>query len=289
MTTKVLKSARWKLALSLFWFLFTLALVVWWWIFSLKQLDLLTGVLDVHKLESLKRMLLGEGAVLVSAVFFGGLTMVVLTNREVSRNQQLRNFFSNFTHDLKTSLTRLRLRAEVLSARAEGPEFEKLLSEVNRLDLQLENSLWVARAGSQKLFPQEIQLSSVIAFLRVEWPELEVKLHQDVQILADGQALKSVFRNLFQNSWLHGEAKRIDIKPSAEKSQWRIEITDDGKGFAGDYSELGSKLLKTRSEKGNGLGLFLTRDLLLQMNGKINFIKSNAGFSVELVLPRKGS
>lgn len=285
MTTKLLRSARWKLILTLVWFLFTFALVVWWWIFSLKQLDLLTGVLNQHKFESLERMLLWEGAVLVSAVFCGGLMLVVLTNRELSRNIQLRNFFSNFTHDLKTSLTRLRLRAEVLAEKVEGPEFEKLFSEVNRLDLQLENSLWVARGGEQKLFAQEIQLSSIISSLRVEWPELEIKLQRDVKILADGQALKSVFRNLFQNAWLHGEAHCVDIHPQLSSGVCRIAIADDGKGFKGDYTQLGAQLLKSRSDKGNGLGLFLTQDLLRQMNGKIRFMKSETGFQVEVILP----
>lgn len=286
MTATVLKKSRWKLILTLVWFFFTFALVVWWWVFSLKQLDLLSGVLNQSKFESLQRMLMWEGAVLVSAVFCGGLMLVILTNREVTRNEQLRNFFSIFAHDLKTSLSRLRLRTEVLSEKNQSPEFEKLVAEVNKLDLQLENSLWMARGNSQKLFAQEILLSSVIGSLRVEWPELEIKLHRDVKVVADGQALKSVFRNLFQNAWLHGEAKCVDINPQTQNAMCTIELQDDGKGFSGVYSQLGAQPLKSRNDKSNGLGLFLTRDLLRQMNGKLNFVKSDKGFKVEIILPQ---
>ena len=261
MSEKTIQNSKIKLGLSLFWFLFTFSLVVWWWIFSLRQLDLLSEVLDSVKYQSLKRMLIGEGSVLVTAVFFGGLVLVILTHREQNRNEVLRNFFGNFSHDLKTSLTRLRLRTEVMAEKNSSPDFQSLLAETSRLDLQLENSLWIARSESQRLLQEKIQLSSIIGYLRVEWPELEVNLHQDAKVLADEQALKSVFRNIIQNSSLHGQASKVEIKPVLAKNQWTIDIVDDGKGFSGNIHELGSQLLKSKSSNSNGLGLYLTKDL----------------------------
>lgn len=280
-----MRASKLQFALSLFWFLFTFSLVVWWWFFSLHQLDLLAEVIEQVKHQSIKRMLIWEGAVLVIAVFVGGLTLVILTNRERQRNLRLRNFFSNFTHDLKTSLTRLRLRTEMLAEKNPSPEVQKLLEEASRLDLQLENSLWVARGDSQRLIAEDISLSQSIGFLRVEWPELEVRLHQDALLLADGQALKSVFRNVFQNAWLHGEATKIDIKPLLQNNVWTIEIEDNGKGFSGDLKQLGAKLLNSKSDRGNGLGLFLTNDLLKRMNGQIKFLSVDKGFRLQIVLP----
>ena len=280
-----MRASKLQFALSLFWFLFTFSLVVWWWVFSLHQLDLLSEVIEQVKHQSIKRMLIWEGAVLVVAVFVGGLTLVVLTNRERQRNLRLRNFFSNFTHDLKTSLTRLRLRTEMLAEKNPSPEVQKLLEEASRLDLQLENSLWVARGDSQRLFAEDISLSQCIGFLRVEWPELEVRLHQEALLQADGQALKSVFRNVFQNAWLHGEATKIDIKPVLQNNIWTIEIDDNGKGFNGDLKQLGAKLLNSKSERGNGLGLFLTNDLIKRMNGQIKFLPIDKGFRLQIVLP----
>lgn len=280
-----MRASKLQFALSLFWFLFTFSLVVWWWVFSLHQLELLSEVIELVKHQSIKRMLIWEGAVLVVSVFVGGLTLVVLTNRERQRNLRLRNFFSNFTHDLKTSLTRLRLRTEMLAEKNPSPEVQKLLEEASRLDLQLENSLWVARGDSQRLIAEDISLSQSIGFLRVEWPELEVRLHQDALLLADGQALKSVFRNVFQNAWLHGEATKIDVKPVLQNNMWTIEVEDNGKGFNGDLRQLGAKLLNSKSDRGNGLGLFLTNDLLKRMNGKIKFLPVDKGFRVQIVLP----
>jgi len=285
MSEQIVKTSKIKLGLSLFWFLFTFSLVVWWWIFSLRQLDLLADVLDPVKFGSMKRMLVGEGAVLVTVVFIGGLGLVLLTYREQNRNITLRNFFANFSHDLKTSLTRLRLRTEVLAEKSSSSELQYLLAEAQRLDLQLENSLWMAKSDSQKLLQEKIKLSSVVSSLRVEWPDLEVAIHKDVNVLADAQALKSVLRNLFQNSWLHGEAKKIEIKPHAAGKDWRIEIIDNGKGFKGEARELGTGLLRSERSTSNGIGLYLTRDLVKRMKGSLAFRNLEKGFVAELTLP----
>ena len=143
----------------------------------------------------------------------------------------------------------------------------------------------MARGDTQKLLAETINLSQSIGFLRVEWPDLEVRLHKEAQVIADGQALKSVFRNIFQNAWLHGEATKLDIKPELNGNLWHIEIQDNGKGYNGDLNQLGAKLLHSNSERGNGLGLFLTSDLMKRMNGEIRFLASDTGFKVLVVLP----
>lgn len=284
MSDKGLKSARIKVGLSLVWFLFTFSMVFWWWIFSLHQLDLMSEVVDAAKYLSLRRMLLWEGAVLVSTIFVGGLGLVVLTFRERRRNEQLRQFFSNYSHDLKTSLTRLRLRTEVLAEKSPSEDVQKLLEETSRLDLQLENSLWLAR-DTQKLSDEKIKISHIVGSLRGEWPELEIKLHQDAVVLADDLALKSVFRNIFQNAWLHGQAKRVDIRPERQNHSWFITIEDDGRGFTGDFKSLGQQFMRSRHMNGNGLGLFLTHDLVRRMHGQMSFHQVSRGFQLSLVLP----
>ncbi len=288
MSENGIQSAKIKIGLSLVWFIFTFSLVFWWWVFSLHQLDLLSEVIEAQKYSSVRRMLLWEGAVLVVAVFIGGLVLIILTNREKKRNEQLRNFFSNYSHDLKTSLTRLRLRTEILAEKNNSPDIQKLLVEANRLDLQLENSLWLSRTDSQKLYLNKIKLSTIIGYLRSEWPELEIKLNQDAMLLADDLALKSVFRNIFQNAWLHGGAHTVEINPVIKNNIWHIDIQDDGAGFNGEYTSLGQNLMKSQHSKGNGLGLYLTRDLILRMQGKIFFIKTGQGFNLSLHIKSAG-
>ena len=283
-----IKSDRLKLILSVFWFVFTFSMVTWWWIFSLRQLDSLASGLPKEKYESLHWMLLWEGSILLSFIFIGGTSLLVLTSRERSRNLRLRLFFSNFSHDLKTSLSRLRIRTEVLAINNSSPDLLELLKEASRLDLQLENSLWVAKGEEQKLVMSELNLSEVIGQLRVEWPEMEIHLQRNAKILADPTAIRSVFRNLLQNAWLHGEASRIDIQVENENSdQLLLSIQDNGLGFKGNVNTLGRSTLPATEREGNGIGLYLTNLLLEKMNGKLNFEPVSQGFKALLKI--KGS
>ncbi len=283
-----IKSDRLKLILSVFWFVFTFSMVCWWWIFSLRQLDSLASAMPIEKYDSLHWMLLWEGSILLTFILVGGASLLVLTSRERSRNTRLRLFFSNFSHDLKTSLSRLRIRTEVLALNKTSPDLQELLKEASRLDLQLENSLWVARGEEQKLLVSELNLSDVIGQLRVEWPEMEIHLQRNAKIKADPTAIRSVFRNLLQNAWLHGEATRIDISVEAGSSNDLIlAIQDNGTGFKGDFLSLGKSTLPSTEREGNGIGLYLANLLLEKMNGKLSFEAVTKGFKA--ILKVKGS
>jgi signal transduction histidine kinase len=283
-----LRSDRLKLVLSVFWFIFTFSMVTWWWIFSLRQLNSLASGIPLEKYERFHWMLLWEGSILLGFIFIGGASLLVLTGRERSRNLRLRLFFSNFSHDLKTSLSRLRIRTEVLAEKNRSSDLQELLNEASRLDLQLENSLWVARGEELALNLSILNLSEVIGQLRGEWPEMEIHLQRNAKIKADSQAIRSVLRNILQNAWLHGEATRIDIRVEKQGADdLAIAIQDNGQGYPGDTSNLGKSTTPSANQGGNGIGLFLTRSILEKMNGKLSFSKMKKGFQVTLKL--KGS
>ncbi len=286
MGRQTLQNDRWKLGLSIFWFVFTFSMVTWWWIFALEQLENLGVGLAPEKFISFRRMLLWEGSILLIFIFGGGAALLTLTNQERLRNLRLRLFFSNFSHDLKTSLGRLRLRTEVLAQQAPSSDLQKLMDEVSRLDLQLENSLWVSKGEEQKLFAQEISLHQLISKLRPEWPEVEIHLHENAVLKGDPQALQSVLRNLLQNARFHGAATRIEIRVEA-LSQQRLALIfqDNGQGYTGDLKNLGRAMLSGDNSKSNGIGLYLTRSLLKRMDSEISFPKSDSGFQARLEIP----
>ena len=138
--------------------------------------------------------------------------------------------------------------------------------------------------------------------------DLSIQLNKDIQINMHGDDIeidRSFFEvlaepliHLVRNAIDHGietkavrlakckpETAVVDLKGYYQNGQIVIEIKDDGKGFSGDLTQLGSKLLKSKSDKGNGLGLFLTQDLIERMNGEIHFVKSEQGFLVHILLP----
>lgn len=283
---KFFRAGRLKLILAILWLGLTVSMVTWWWIFSMRQLNEFSAYLPLGEYERFHRMIFWEGSIFVVLIFGAGSYLLILTHREHQRNLSLRLFFSNFSHDLKTSLSRLRLRAEVLNQNKQDAKLEKLLEEVQRLDLQLENSLWVARGEEQKLLLQDLSLAKVVSSLRVEWPDLEVSLQKDARVRADLPALKSVFRNIFQNSWLHGQATHVEIAVE-EPRPGAIEVSISDNGLGGEAEDLKEKtlaLLPLHGVKSHGLGLHLTQSLLKRMNGGIDFVESKEGFQVRIQL-----
>lgn len=221
------------------------------------------------------RMFMWEGSILLVALIIGGLSLIFLSYRDEKRHEQLRTFFATFSHDIKTSITRLRLQAEVLeedNASQKSPVLQRLINDIARLDLQLENSLLLSTTGPQTLLQEKLQLSKLIESLRIQWSELDFRISQDAEIIADKRAMVSVLRNLIHNAVLHGQASAIEIsvKPvAADKIE--ILLQDNGKGFTGDVQQLGAEMLPSKNEKGNGIGLYLCRRLLKKMNGDLRF------------------
>ena len=132
-----------KTALAIIWFAFTFSLVTWWWIFFLLRLNP-TEDASIEQLRKSHRMFAWEGSILLAAILLGGIALVIFTYRDQKRHQRLRFFFSTFSHDIKTSIARLRLQAEVLEEDLHSnthPVMKRLIQDIQRLDLQLENSL----------------------------------------------------------------------------------------------------------------------------------------------------
>src|SRR5206468_5024984 len=101
------------------------------------------------------------------------------------------------------------------------------------------------------------------------------------------RALESVLTNLIQNAVTHGNATEIDIEIDAtSKGRAAIRIADNGRGFSGDFNQLGKLFVRHGRESGSGVGLYIARQLMKRMNGGIKFeSRAGAGFVAEFELP----
>lgn len=272
-----------KTLLAILWFAFTFSLVSWWWIYSLIRAQ------ENQPGKGAHRMFAWEGSILLGAILIGGVALILFSYRDQNRHERLRFFFSTFTHDIKTSIARLRLQAEVLEEDLQGnnnPVMKRLIADIHKLDLQLENSLLLANLEDGKLLLQDVSLGSLFTFLRNEFPDLTIELEKEAYILGDQRALLSVFRNLLQNAVLHGKATSVRVHVLTLKNQ-KIEliVEDNGLGFKGDPTKLGSEILISTSARGNGIGLLLTKRLIEKMKGSLQFeSKENSGFKILLFL-----
>ncbi len=258
------------------WLLFTISLSLWWLYFGLGQLELLQSVEGTEKVITQQRMLIWEGISLVVSILLGGLALGYLAYSERKERRRIEEFFSLFSHELKTPLTNIQLQAESLGA-------DKLIESSQQLLIHLDNAMFVAKLPD-KLFYEEIDLSSYLKSLAGRWSSFKIEVVGDAILEIDRRIFEAIFQNLFSNSVIHGKASRVNIKILDLEKFTIINFKDNGIGFKGDYSKLGRKFYRSNTSSGSGLGLYIVKALLNKMKGKISFKNSNEGFFAELTI-----
>lgn len=290
------KNSFWsfKYGLAIFWLLFTLSFAIWWMIMGLNQIEQIQALLQEQTLEldRQRRILIWEGASWMILLVAGGVSLIALLIREDHRSANLRNFFAHFSHDLKTSITSLRLQAESLAedfAHQEHPALPRLLKDTARLQLQLENSLLLSSNEAQKTFFEEIEMKDFLSQLTPSWPGLQVDFKGNARCLADRRALKIIIENLFQNALTHGKATTIAFRVRTQSDLVAIDFYDNGLGFKGELSTLGQLFVRHNPSSGSGLGLAIAKNLARSMGGELRLTEKTEtaqGFGGSLLLKR---
>ena len=283
----------WQYTAATAWLVFTVALASWWLIFGLSQarhLGDLEGP-EAAQLGRVTRMLILEGVMLVGMLVAGGIALLIAIRLEQRRRRDMRAFFMAFTHDLKTSLASLRLQAEALREdlpeAAGNPNLQRMLKDSVRLELQLENALFLTKTDGA-VFIEAIHVRTLIDYLRDDWPELQIDVTGDERVRADRRALESILRNLIQNAVVHGRAQRLSIQLKRVASgAIEIVVTDDGVGAKSDLATaLDRPFVRPTATSGSGVGLFVCSGLLRQMHGHIQLHGGTpSGFTVSIELP----
>jgi signal transduction histidine kinase len=286
------KRNRLVIALVGLWVVFTVTLAGWWLVFGLRQLDLInqSNLENAVQLHRHYQMLMWEGSILIASLIGGGLALFYYARREQKRHAQVEEFFAAFTHDAKTALASLRLQAESLREDFAGSEanplLERLLGDTLRLQLQLENSLFLVNLPRGKFFLEPIRLSDRIEALRLHWPGVTITQSGDGLVMADARALESILTNLVQNSVIHGHATRVEVNVRRNAGRLSVTVVDNGRGFQGDLSDLGKLFVRHARSSGSGVGLYIVRRLAKAMHGTIQFCSgAESSFVAELELP----
>lgn len=285
---------NWQVIVAILWLLVSMALTSWWMIFAFNIIEQ-SGMAA----ERQRHMLIYEGTTLFLLLISGGFFLVYFILREKKRNQELQNFFSAFTHDIKTMLAGIRIQSESLKQDLVGtnhvPLIERLLTDTSRLHVKLENTLLVGRDQLLNAFIENVNLNQMFEILKESWPQLKFHFKNDKESLkaivkADQRIFEMVLQNIVHNAYAHGQAKNITIEVSAhpsKKDYLTIKMADDGVGFNGDYQNLGKKFFRQNPSSGTGLGLFTCVTYLNKMAGNIEFRSSigDKGFSAIIEIP----
>jgi signal transduction histidine kinase len=277
------------------WTVFTVTLVAWWIYFGMSQLERLGAVdsIEARNVLAFQRMLFWEGLVMITSLVGAGGALLYFLQKEIAEKRRLKEFFAAFTHEIKTPLAGARLKLEVLEEKLEkGVEKERLLAafkkvyfDIDRLALQIENSLFLADESTRTPIPEALSLKTEAETVAKYFPSLQISILNDIVITLDKRILHSILTNVFQNASVHGKASEIKIDTSQKNSRVVILFQDNGTGFTGDRKKLSFLFERHYQGSGSGVGLYLIKNLIERMNGSITFPPVSYGFLVEVEVP----
>ena len=289
-----------RVIMGILWLALSVSLGTWWAIIGMRQTENIaqlmktTGINSDSEalayIEKQHRMIRSEGIFFLLLITGGGLSLIFMSVRDVRRNRLIKDFFATVTHEMKTPLASLRLQAEsleeLLSSNRHKTLVKRLINDSGRLELQMDKALYLASISrSEKLYAEHIQIKEIYSQLGAYFENLEFLGETNYSISGDRRALESIFRNLIENAFNHGEAEKVEINSILKDDYALIKLQDNGNGFRGDVNKIGKLFFRHNSRSGSGVGLFLVKTLVSKMKGSVSFSNTSTGFKVEITLP----
>jgi nitrogen fixation/metabolism regulation signal transduction histidine kinase len=206
-------------------------------------------------------------------------------------------------HEVKNSLTPIRLTVEEILARAGGSD-RAFLEQASQIVVdEIETLERRVRAFSQfaaepPLSPAALDVNSLLeermAFLKTAHPEVAYDCRladQAPRVMADQDLVKGILTNLLENAAeAAGQGGRILGMTSAENGHVAIEVHDSGPGLSEQAQASLFQPTISFKKRGMGLGLSIARKSALLSGGDIVLVKGElggAGFRV--LLPTTGN
>jgi signal transduction histidine kinase len=213
------------------------------------------------------------------------LTLNHMLDRIESSVHQLHTITESLAHDIRSPLTAIRGKLEiVLSGDLKVEPSEQIVSvidELDRLSEFLNTSLDVAeaKADALRLSRTDVDLDELVRIMidlyepSMSEKGLRVNLRSagPVTVLADAALLHRVIANLLDNELNHLPAScTVSITLAASENAATLIVEDDGQGFAPEIGlQVFKQRVKGRDSKGHGLGLAFVEAVVRAHGGSV--------------------
>jgi signal transduction histidine kinase len=200
--------------------------------------------------------------------------------------------FAAMSHDLKTPLTRLQLRTEMLDDTELRAKFTK---DIDEMESMIAQTLDFMRDGAASEPAQPVDVTALLESLQTDYQDaghgFEIRGAAARPISGRPRALRRCLANLLDNALRYGGSARIEIEERPR--ELALRVLDEGPGipeadlehafepfFRGEAS-------RSRETGGTGLGLGIARNIARAHGGDVT-LKNRPGGGLEatLVLPR---
>jgi len=192
------------------------------------------------------------------------------------RTQELAEFASVVSHDLRNPLNVASGHLELLIDEYESPHLEAVRTAHERMEELIENILMLARHGKTIDDTEPVALADCVreSWATVETADATLTVETTATIVADESRLRQVFGNLIRNAIEHGgEAVTITVGDLDEG----FYVADDGPGIPDCEREAVFDASYTSTETGTGLGLAIVREVIEAHGWGITVTESRTG------------
>jgi signal transduction histidine kinase len=196
------------------------------------------------------------------------------------------------SHDLRTPITRLRLRVESIEDETLRARCVEDLDEMTRM---VRGALSVFRGLNDEEPAVPVDVDTLLQELQRRYAEVNADVAIEGRATAPVQgkplALKRCLGNLVDNALQYGERATVAVSDTAD--ELTIRVLDDGPGIPEaeiervfePFYRLESS--RNRATGGTGLGLSIARDVAQAHGGSLTLAnRSGGGLEAKLVLPR---
>jgi len=204
--------------------------------------------------------------------------------------EERERFLAAVSHDLKTPVTRLRLRAEMLPDNTLRVDIER---DVNEMQSLIDDTLDFLRGRSVDEPLQMVDLVALIESVADDFSydeQVTVDVPDQMRFRGRPIALQRALRNLVDNAIKYGNCAHVSLRQQGQDIM--ISVDDQGQGIAVDKIEAVFdpffRLEESRSREtgGSGLGLAIVRLVAQSHGGSVQlFNRPEGGLRAMMVLP----
>lgn len=208
--------------------------------------------------------------------------------------RQRTHMLAALSHDLRTPITRMKLRAQFIE---DKELYEKNIADLDQMEEMIADTLAFAKNDSQMEKESKLDLAALIHSIVNDFIDMgysiEIIAMPQARIVVKGRAtnLRRALNNIIDNAIKYGKKAWIEL--FEENTMAIIRISDKGPGipeeqlkkvfepfYRGDHS-------RSRETGGTGLGLAVARDVIRSHHGQVHLRNlDSGGLEVSVMLPK---
>jgi signal transduction histidine kinase len=219
-------------------------------------------------------------------------------------NDELNRFIYSISHELRAPLVSVIGIVNLVKMEglyhSSGEYWELIESCSSKLDYYIQKTLQYYKNNKNVSDKSQIDFQRLVDEIIDLYAYTDrdttfnVNIKQPYQFMGDAFRIEVILGNLISNAIKYQKSseqnKSVDITIEVSSFAAEILIADNGLGILNEHLEkIFTQFFKTKNNKGSGLGLFIVKEALNKINGKIDVSSSlDQGTTFKITIPNAG-